>query len=94
MLLRSTGELWFLQRASLRDLQRRAWKARASPSLSRVFGASRPKLPLCSHRYGGWAAAAGKQFWDGVDPEVLCGVPMDWDWSPAPFWRPVAATGH
>ena len=38
--------------------------------------------------YGGWAAAAGKQFWDGIDPEILCEVPMDWDWSPAPFWRP------
>jgi hypothetical protein len=37
--------------------------------------------------YGGWTAAAGKQFFDGVQPEVLCDLPLDWDWSPEPFWR-------
>lgn len=35
--------------------------------------------------YGGWEAPAGKQFWDGLDDEVVCGQPLDWDWSPEPF---------
>ncbi|CAE7662910.1 unnamed protein product, partial [Symbiodinium microadriaticum] len=29
--------------------------------------------------YGGWEKASGKQFWDGVDDEILCGIPLDWD---------------
>ena len=36
--------------------------------------------------YGGWDKASGKQFYDGIDPEILCDLPLDWDWSPAPFW--------
>lgn len=36
--------------------------------------------------YGGWEAPAGKQFWDGVDGEVICGLSVDWDWSSSPFW--------
>lgn len=36
--------------------------------------------------YGGWERASGKQFYDGIDPEILCGLPLDWDWSPSPFW--------
>lgn len=36
--------------------------------------------------YGGWTKASGKQFWDGVSPEVSCGLSIDWDWSPVPFW--------
>jgi hypothetical protein len=36
--------------------------------------------------YGGWLKASGKQFFDGVSPEVLCNLPLDWDWSPTPFW--------
>ena len=36
--------------------------------------------------YGGWKFASGKQFWDGVSPEILCNLPLDWDWSPVPFW--------
>ena len=36
--------------------------------------------------YGGWTRVSGKQFWDGVSPEVLCNLPLDWDWSPEPFW--------
>lgn len=37
--------------------------------------------------YGGWEKASGKQFYDGIEPEVLCGLPLDWDWSPSPFWK-------
>lgn len=37
--------------------------------------------------YGGWEVASGKQFWDGVEGEVVCGISLDWDWSPTPFWR-------
>jgi hypothetical protein len=37
--------------------------------------------------YGGWARASGKQFFDGLAPEVLCDLPLDWDVSPEPFWR-------
>lgn len=37
--------------------------------------------------YGGWTSASGKQFWDAVDGEVVCGLPLDWDWSPLPFWK-------
>ena len=37
--------------------------------------------------YGGWEKASGKQFWDGVDDEILCGIPLDWDWSQSPFWE-------
>jgi len=36
--------------------------------------------------YGGWEHASGKQFYDGIDPEIVCGLPLDWDWSPSPFW--------
>lgn len=36
--------------------------------------------------YGGWKSASGKQFWDGVSPEIMCDIALDWDWSPAPFW--------
>ena len=36
--------------------------------------------------YGGWIDPAGKQFWDGVDGEIVCDLPLDWDWSPSPFW--------
>ena len=36
--------------------------------------------------FGGWKAAAGKQFYDGVSPEIICNLPLDWDWSPRPFW--------
>jgi hypothetical protein len=35
---------------------------------------------------GGWKWAAGKQFWDGVDGESVCGAHLDWDWSATPFW--------
>lgn len=37
--------------------------------------------------FGGWDHAAGKQFWDGVDDEILCDLPLDWDWSPDAFWK-------
>jgi hypothetical protein len=37
--------------------------------------------------YGGWERASGKQFFDGIDPEVVCGLPLDWDWSPSVFWK-------
>jgi peptidoglycan hydrolase-like protein with peptidoglycan-binding domain len=37
--------------------------------------------------YGGWTKAAAKQFWDGVDDEIVCGIALDWDWSPVPFWE-------
>lgn len=37
--------------------------------------------------FGGWAKAAGKQFWDGVNDEVVCSISLDWDWSPEPFWK-------
>lgn len=38
--------------------------------------------------YGGWTAPHGKQFWDGQGNEKMCGTgALDWDWSPAPFWR-------
>jgi hypothetical protein len=36
--------------------------------------------------YGGWEVASGKQFWDAQGQETLCGLPLDWDWSPNPFW--------
>lgn len=36
--------------------------------------------------YGGWEAASGKQFWDAQGDEVLCGLPLDWDWSADAFW--------
>ena len=36
--------------------------------------------------YGGWVSPAGKQFWDAQGEEVLCGLPLDWDYSPEPFW--------
>ena len=29
---------------------------------------------------------SGKQFWDGVGGESVCGADLDWDWSAAPFW--------
>ena len=43
---------------------------------------------VASPTYGGWESAAGKQFWDGQGAEYqLCGTgPLDWDWSPQPFW--------
>jgi hypothetical protein len=43
---------------------------------------------IASPKYGGWSQAAGKQFWDGQGVEYqLCGTgPLDWDWSPQPFW--------
>lgn len=37
--------------------------------------------------FGGWGSASGKQFWDAVDGEVVCGVAIDWDWSPEAFWK-------
>lgn len=37
--------------------------------------------------YGGWETPAGKQFYDGIDPEILCDIPLDWDWSPSAFWN-------
>ena len=36
--------------------------------------------------YGGWKVPAGKQFYDGIAPEIVCGIPLDWDWSPEQFW--------
>jgi peptidoglycan hydrolase-like protein with peptidoglycan-binding domain len=36
--------------------------------------------------FGGWSEPSGKQFWDGVAPEIVCGLGLDWDWSPFPFW--------
>lgn len=37
--------------------------------------------------FGGWEHASGKQFFDGIDPEIVCGLPLDWDWSPSQFWK-------
>ena len=36
--------------------------------------------------YGGWTHASGKQFFDGLSPEIVCNIPLDWDWSPTRFW--------
>lgn len=44
--------------------------------------------------YGGWNFATGKQFFDGIEPEVLCGISLDWDWSPEPFWRSLHIHGN
>jgi len=39
--------------------------------------------------FGGWAAASGKQFWDGGAGETICSSgALDWDWSAAPWWLP------
>ena len=37
--------------------------------------------------YGGWEHPAGKQFYDGIEPEIVCGLALDWDWSSSPFWE-------
>jgi len=39
-----------------------------------------------SVKYGGWRTPSGKQFWDGVTGEQICGADLDWDWSAVPFW--------
>jgi peptidoglycan hydrolase-like protein with peptidoglycan-binding domain len=36
--------------------------------------------------FGGWSQASAKQFYDGIEPEVVCNLSLDWDWSPTKFW--------
>ncbi len=44
-------------------------------------------VDISDNLYGGWAAPAGKQFFDGAASEQVCGSgALDWDWSQKPWW--------